>query len=532
MTSAQPAARLEPTGEPRAAVAAVQLVLGIGALVAVLAVVKAPMFDLDRFAVPKELALLATATLAGLVALAGARRFAVGIVGCCLLGFAALSVVSAVGATNHWLALRGVGITLAAATVFAAARWAGHRSSGVLVAACLVAAILAGSATGLLQAYGWTADLLADTRAPGGSLGNRNFMAHLTVIGLPLLFLLAATARRRPVFLVAAAGLAMMTAAVVLSRSRAAWVGAGAVAIVTAIAVLAGRRAGFTLDRRRAGSLALAAAAGLLGALILPNRLSWSSSSPFRDSLRGVLNYQEGSGRGRLIQYRNSLRLLRRDPIFGVGPGNWMVAYPLVTTPGDPSFAGHDPIPTNPWPSSDWVATVTERGPLAALCWTGFLLTAAVVSLRRIRDPERGPAAVAALGVLAAVGTQGLFDAVLLLAPPTLIAMAALGTLLPPTRPVVDRPLERKARWVAGFLAVAAVLLWHSAGELRAVVTAGNGWSRPDLVEAARADPGNYRLHLALAQRLPCPAAREHAERAAALLPNHPFPARLLRRCR
>ena len=88
-----------------------------------------------------------------------------------------------------------------------------------------------------------------------------------------------------------------------LSRSRAAWLGA-----VTCLAFLAaeglwvGRLWEDTRLRRRVGRLGALAAAGLALALILPNRLNWRSDSPYLESLTGVANYKEGSGRGRLIQ--------------------------------------------------------------------------------------------------------------------------------------------------------------------------------------------------------------------------------------
>ena len=48
--------------------------------------------------------------------------------------------------------------------------------------------------------------------------------------------------------------------------------------------------------------------------------------------------------------------------MLGVGPGNWPVHYPRYMSPGDPSFDADDMIPTNPWPSSDWMALLAERG--------------------------------------------------------------------------------------------------------------------------------------------------------------------------
>ena len=507
--------------------------IAIGAVAVVLAVVPSGFFDLDRFSVPKELALLATGFLAGAVLLSTAPDIELGIAEAGLLGFLGLSALSAVFATNHWLAARGFGVTLGGVAVFFAARGAAVRIGCGAVAAPLVVAVLAGVASGLLQAYGWDSALLADTRAPGGTLGNRNFMAHLAVIGLPLVWWLVAKVRSRPLLMLAGLGAVLDAAAVVLSRSRAAWVGFGATVGVMAIGALLTRSAEPRISRRRFAWFLGALAAGMVLALILPNRLDWKSRSPYRDSLRDVLNYRAGSGHGRLVQYRNSLKLVREDPLLGTGPGNWFVDYPTVTSPGDPSFGGADPIPTNPWPSSDWVALVVERGPAAALLWIATLACFGVVALRRARDPAHGAAAIAALGVMAAFSVEGVFDAVMLLAPPTLISAAALGALLPATRPVGRIPVSvRRSRWLLGFSVLTVPLLVRTAGETTAVVTAGSGYPISRLEEAVRFDPGNYRLHLHLALRSGCSASgRLHALRAAELLPNHPWSRRLLARC-
>jgi hypothetical protein len=45
--------------------------------------------------------------------------------------------------------------------------------------------VVLGALTGLIQAYGLLTTDLASPRAPGGTFGNRNFMAHLVALGLP-----------------------------------------------------------------------------------------------------------------------------------------------------------------------------------------------------------------------------------------------------------------------------------------------------------------------------------------------------------
>ena len=233
-------------------------------------------------------------------------------------------------------------------------------------------ALVVAALTGLAQAYGFDSSLLADSRAPGGTLGNRNFLAHLMAIGAPScsswLSRGAGTAARRR-----AQGRASVSCggdgADPIPRRLAR---RSAISSAVMVRSLADGPAGRPAARARPAPACVLARGGraVAAALLLPNRLSWRSDSPYRDTMRDLTNYREGSGRGRLIQYRNSAALIGIDPVFGAGPGNWPVKYPLVTTPGDPSFAGADPMPTNPWPSSDWVAFLTERGAWRrSCCW-------------------------------------------------------------------------------------------------------------------------------------------------------------------
>ena len=501
-----------------------------GALGVVLAVTASPVFDLDRHAVPKELALHLAALLGLAVMLPGWRRLDTGVVESLLGLFVVWSGVSAIFATNHWLAFRAFGISFSGLVVFLMARLARREGYGWAVVVGLALAATAGALTGLLQAYGADWALLRGERAPGGTFGNRNFLAHFAVIAMPIAGVVALSARKRAVAAVGLVALVVLTAAVVLTRSRAAWLAGFVMTAVVAIAAWRAVRAG-AIARARTRVVAAGLAFGSLAAIIVPNRLDWRSGSPYRDSIAGLVNYQDGSGRGRLIQYRNSLRLVLHDPVFGTGPGNWMVKYPLVTQPGDPSFSGADPIPTNPWPSSDWVAMLSERGVVGVVLLLLLGLSACVVAFRRLRDPDHAPYAVAALGILAATFITGLFDAVLLLAPPTLFVFAALGALLPETGVVFARPFPERTRKVVSWtaFAVSLLLVASSSMQLIAVVATQEGRNRATLERAMRWDPGNHRLHLLLAMR---GAGCSHNRAAARLLPFHEWPRRLAARCR
>ena len=112
--------------------------------------------------------------------------------------------------------------------------------------------------TGLVQAYGLVDTSLASlTRAPGGTFGNRNFMAHLVAIGLPVLLLRRLEARSRGALRLGAVGIVLAAAALVLSRSRAAWLGAGACGVFLVVEGLWVGRLWAEQRLRRAAVLAL-----------------------------------------------------------------------------------------------------------------------------------------------------------------------------------------------------------------------------------------------------------------------------------
>jgi O-antigen ligase len=515
--------------------------LQTGAALVVLAALPYPFFQLDRYTFVKESVLLAAALAAVLLCIGSARKLTVFMVDGMLAGFLTLSLVSALFADNGWLAARGLGVSLAGAGLFWAARTVARAGHGPRLLAGLAAAVVVGAVTGLIQAYGLvTTDLASLTRAPGGTFGNRNFMAHLVTIGLPVLILVTVEARRRKDFALGAAGVTLAAAALVLSRSRAAWLGAAACGIFLAVEGLwVGRLWADQRLRRRVTSLAGLAVSGLLLALALPNRLNWRSDSPYLDSLAGVANYKEGSGRGRLIQYGNTLKMAADHPVLGVGPGNWPVHYPKYMSPGDPSFDADDVIPTNPWPSSDWMAMLAERGLPALLLLLSIGGSIALGAWVRVRSGTRRTPALGDLTIVAtviAVVVVGAFDAVLLLPTPTFFVWTVIGALASSARPIREvalSPIGRRRLTVA-VAALGGVLLFHSFSQVAAMAISDSG-SREALELGAKVDPGSYRIHMRLAQQWRaagrCDRARPHAQHAHELFPNHPAPRVVLRAC-
>ena len=277
----------------------------------------------------------------------------------------------------------------------------------------------------------------------------------------------------------------------------------------------------------------------MLLAVVLPNRLNWRSDSPYLESLAGVANYKEGSGAGRIIQYRNTLTMAERHPVLGVGPGNWPVYYPLFMSPGDPSFDADDIIPTNPWPSSDWMAMASERGfvALALLMLTGA--TIALGAWARVRRGERHVPAVTDLAIVAtllAIAVVGAFDAVLLLPVPTLFAWTIVGALASSARPIREIPLTSRSRrnLMIAVAVVGALFVARGAAQTIAM-SVFDGGERKAMERAATLDPGSYRIRMLLgrawARAGRCDRAIPHAKAARDQFPHHPAPVQLLRAC-
>ena len=517
------------------------VVLQVGAIAVVVATAAYKQFELDRFFVPKELVLHVVATLAALCCLARARTLRLSRVDQLLALFLALGLVSALFSTNWWAAGRAVALSLSGATCFWCARVVARAGLARWLLAALALAGVAGALASLLQTYGLRIDAFSLNRAPGGTLGNRNFMAHLCVIVLPALVLTTLRAASPRAFGWWGAAVAFVAGALVLSRSRAAWLALIAcVVVLLAFAYLALRRTRGVVRWRRLPLLLVAAAVGGGLALVVPNTLNWKSDSPYLETARSVVNYREGSGRGRLVQYKTSARMSLHHPVFGVGPGNWGVVYPSFASPGDPSL-GSDGMTANPWPSSDWMTFLSERGPAAFILLALAMIALLVDAVRALRtdvDPDTVLAAWALLGTVAVLLVVSTFDAVLLLPAPALIAWGLLGALSPPSRArtVVELPTSQR---IAAMLLVAilgGLAIARSSTQLAAMAVFESSTRASRVERAAELDPGSYRIHLRLAEsyakRGSCANVRRHAGLARALFPNAPAPKKLLAACR
>src|SRR5678815_5151207 len=89
------------------------LVLGFVAVIVVALAYKP--FELDRYFVPKELALNIVALICGIALFLHRRRVSLGATDIMLIVFLAMSGLSALFATNYWLAQRALGLSVSSA---------------------------------------------------------------------------------------------------------------------------------------------------------------------------------------------------------------------------------------------------------------------------------------------------------------------------------------------------------------------------------------------------------------------------------
>jgi len=253
--------------------------------------------------------------------------------------------------------------------------------------------------------------------------------------------------------------LIVSAAALLLTRSRAAWIAAllGTVfplIFLTAISLLAGASAA---TGRSCAALS-AVTAGVIFGVLLPTQLRWSSSSPYLDTIENLIVHDRGSGLVRMDQYRRSLAMAADYPILGVGPGNWKINYrdyfPERTPPGM-WYAARC--------MSDWIGMAAERGLPATILFFAVLVNLALgcwrsfVDLRQIPGAqERSLEPFFALAILTALVAVSSLDAVMQLPAPTLIVFLSLGALAPSQEPLASLSLTSGRRTFA--VATAAVL--------------------------------------------------------------------------
>lgn len=204
---------------------------------------------------------------------------------------------------------------------------------------------------GLLELAGLWHFFSIRGRTPASVMGQRNTLAHLLVLGSPMIWALACRPSRGRFLWVATA--ALIGFVVVGTRCRAAYLAGPVSVVVFAAFALRDRSSRLPLLALTGVTLGAVAASGLL-----PVALDWTSPTPYADSARQLFDASTGSGAGRLAQLRHAWGLFIHRPLFGAGPGNWFVIA---------GAEGH-------FVNSDGIGLAVERGAVGVLTTLALLL--------------------------------------------------------------------------------------------------------------------------------------------------------------
>jgi hypothetical protein len=391
-----------------------------------------------------------------------ARSLAIDRTDLLLVLFTLVSILSGTfAASDNFEATQAIGLTISGIAVFWSARHLARLGQRQPLLDAVAIAIILVSATVLLDAFGYGPDFPYGRSQ--GTQGNRNWAAHLLALGMPLLTLQSLggqTGKRRIVGLCA---LMVAAAALVLTRSRAAWIAAALGTGFPLILQLAGsRRLNASASTPRACAALGAMVAGLILAVMLPTQLRWSSESPYLDTIENLTVHDRGSGLIRMQQYSRSMAMAADHPLLGVGPGNWKIIYPEYLpgrTPPGVWYAARS--------MSDWIGIASERGTPALILFLAALLSLAVGCGKAFMGVGKTNGSVesslqplCALQILITLVVLGSLDAVLQLPAPTFITFLSLGALAPRQDTIVSLSLPRCRRMLAvGMMMVFAAAL-------------------------------------------------------------------------
>lgn len=408
------------------------------------------------------------------------------------------AAVSAANAPNGWTAGLELVRMLALAATFAVFRRTPRpgRLTGVLLAAAALNAAIA-----LAQAAGWRmGGVIAreGRHAVYGTFGNPNFLAEFLA---PAAILAAGelTAAASAARAAAAAGLLpLLLGALLLTVSRAGWLG---LMVGGLAAVLAGGRA------LRLAVLAQGTRRRAAWTVVACLAVAVACWRPLAVRIGSTLGGEDPGWLTRRFMWANALAQFEDHPWLGGGPAGYGERYLEVTIrlrrerglrpvyPGITREAHHDGL-----------QLLAERGVLGLLAWAaafGWIAWGVARSLRAARDAERVRLGAAA-GAAAAILAESCFGFPFRVFPTAALFLWCLARLAPRAA----APGFPAARWAPAALAAAG--LWCAGRNACAQFALGTGLAagaagESALREGLRLAPGDgelhFRLGLALAGR-------------------------------
>ncbi len=228
----------------------------------------------------------------------------------------------------------------------------------------------------------------------------RNHFAFLLILPTFFFFSRLLDSSGGPTRIVDAVGLIVVTLALLLTRSRAVWLGVAC----SAILLVAVRTVRMRPSRPSLSSLwrILIAAALISASLLLLDVLSAHLGNDSLTSVLATLDFpDEGSIGGRIRRWTNALALIQAHPIFGVGLGNWFPAFEAYRHTVIADSAGYASS------VNTYLSILAETGLVG---FTLFVLFLIGMLRRPFSSPTRAGVIAAAIAWLVALCFHTLYD--------------------------------------------------------------------------------------------------------------------------
>jgi O-antigen ligase len=215
-----------------------------------------------------------------------------------------------------------------------------------------------------------------------GSISNPNDYATHLILTLPFLLMYALSGRQTA--LRVGAGLMAFISVVVIVQTGS----RGGLLALAALFVFGFVKAN---AQQRMAMSALLVAGGFIGAMLLPDELraryasTFGSPQPTTKANRDLLLEAEGSKQARTELFKSGVRLTLMNPVFGVGPGQFMVGEnDLAEAAGKPR--GHWQVTHN-----SYIEVSSETGFPGLFLFVGAMVSAILVLNRTFRRTRRDP---------------------------------------------------------------------------------------------------------------------------------------------
>ena len=297
-----------------------------------------------------------------------------------------------------------VGIALASAQAAIDARWRRRLLTSIQVGAGLVSLI------GILQHLQILPLALPVISVPGSTFGNRNIAAEAVAMSIPFglgwlaLSVPGAGEPRRDAPAAILLLLALELIYLGATRTRGAWLGAaGGIAVFHALRRLGPR--GRAAPRAVVGfGVAVALGVAALASAVIPGRViprdlaDAKRFEPGEHVVREALDPTSPVVRTRLGLWRRTLAMYRAHPFLGVGPGNFVVFFPLYAEPGARAEGVLTPSVVPRRAHEDLLERLAETGPLGLAALLAIYGVAVLIAVRRTRRADAVAVADADLG--------------------------------------------------------------------------------------------------------------------------------------